>query len=589
MAGFLETLFGPDGIGGQPGVPMRALYATPIAGDVAKTLTDFGKNPELFFGGSARGGLDLPALLSSDYRKQKAADMEADREANKALATARGVLTAKNLADFFGGLATDTAQGETRKTLIAQGMDPALVNPLAAAAKSERHSARRGGKAAGLLPEVANIADVNSAQQAGQSQFTDRLAREQNVQQADLTRGNQTHQFGLSKRLADYKHGLRPKGADEASSGVQLWNALTPEQRSRLPENVRVFGEQGAAGNAAASAAFMKEYGEIPQPTMTERRDTKVLKGLKRGLRKGLVPEDIRPLARNAVRTGNAQDARDISKKVLSLKTAKPVGDDYLPSAQTYMASPQFKQLDADQQALVSNAVAAGDKATLKVIMPPLLKNDFMGAAKIFSSPTFTKLRKSYGDLGAAKEKATLALESAADPANPGFIDESLFGPVRSMIPVEVQLRDPTQSDAWKAKKQAHYTYAIDSLSTFILSRSGQAASDKERAVYTGAWLNGNEASGNIMVAKYNAIQRAMDREQEIREQEARLYAGAMSGGVESGLDAMFDTTMTEAYADNARQLAADLVAVQSDPELQPKGDLSPEERAKLEKYSGGR
>jgi len=233
MAGILDMLFGPDGVGGQPGLAGKAGNAVwqgtgdlsegagvgeTLAkglGNIPHFLTDIAiKNPlEILKNPSSalndRGEVSITRLLFPDFRRAAVKEEKEQQKLRDAAISAHVFNTYQKGAGILSGAATDRAQGEMRKALVAQGLDPAVLQPYANAAKAERHAARKAGAAAGLLPEVANIADINAGQQAGQSQFADRLAREQNVQQGEIIRQNQGNQFTLSSRLQGQRHNNR--------------------------------------------------------------------------------------------------------------------------------------------------------------------------------------------------------------------------------------------------------------------------------------------------------------------------------------------------------------------------------------------
>lgn len=196
MAGFVDKLFGPDGIGGEPGMLGKVAdhvasfgvdvgkAALDIPWSVATFLPDFAKDPEVFMGGGRLGAAG--ALLSKDFRKVRAAELKSEREWEKAKQT-------KEMVDWASGLfneaPTDTAQGMIRQGLVAQGVDEAMLQPYASAAKEARHASRKAAAAAGMNPAGVNIADVDSARQTAQTGFAGEVTRTNQQQSSDLATG----------------------------------------------------------------------------------------------------------------------------------------------------------------------------------------------------------------------------------------------------------------------------------------------------------------------------------------------------------------------------------------------------------------
>ena len=226
---------------------------------IATLPTDFLKNPEVFMGGPR--GVDVAAILSKDYRKQKAADIQGARDYEKLRQQASGVDWAQKL--FFGptsGMSPAEGAQAAQAAGIPQNMARLLQQRDYAESQAEKE-ARDAATASGMLPQVAAIADRDSAQQAGQSQFSDRLAREQNVQQAGLTRGNQSHEAELQRGLNTQQHGYRMTEAgyagevgaarDKYQSSLKDWNDERTQGRrfgNRLKEK-QYAGEVDAAGD----------------------------------------------------------------------------------------------------------------------------------------------------------------------------------------------------------------------------------------------------------------------------------------------------------------------------------------------------
>lgn len=252
MGNFLESIFGAAKEGlqevGNAGLDIgKTIAQIPLS--VATAVPDFLKNPDLFL--NENGQLDyrgVGSLLSKDYRKNRQMEMDTAAQWNNAQKIADGV---KFVNEIFQGAATDTAQGEQRKMLEAQGFDPAMLQPLANAAKAERHAARKGATAAGMASPIANIADIQSAQQAGQTRFaSDRQLKEIGAQGAE-TRRNQGNQFGLSKQLEVLKQGNRIAAIDYGN-----------EAEIKKQQNLDAYRKYKAAGDntrAAAAVAALPE------------------------------------------------------------------------------------------------------------------------------------------------------------------------------------------------------------------------------------------------------------------------------------------------------------------------------------------
>lgn len=236
------------------------------------------KNPASIL--NDRGEVSVTRLLFPDFRRQRVAEQESFAQAQQARAQAQALAAYGDIAKMFMDAPTDTAQGELRKGLVEQGIvDEDMSRRLGAAAKSGRHESRQAGAQVGLMPEVANLATPDTARQAGQSQFTDRLAREQNVQQAGLTRGNQANAASLAAgniklrdRLAREREAAKPKEQDADAAFVQNVlsdpaiaanpNALTPQLRDTLAIAAKSGGE-------AAKMAAKKAFEQLTQGAVT--------------------------------------------------------------------------------------------------------------------------------------------------------------------------------------------------------------------------------------------------------------------------------------------------------------------------------
>ena len=209
MAGIMEALFGPDGPGGKPGAVGKAYNAvadTPVA-SLLTIPTEIFNDPLKFTNGE--GKFDLAALLSPNAQKTFAAQRKANEDATKMRAVADMVNTGDKVLSMFSQQPTPEAQDAVRRGLTGMGVSADTTDPFNFAAQNSRDVARRAGAAAGLLPEVANIANVNTAQQAGQAQLGNRFNIEEQTHGGEVTRQNQASQFGFSSKLAGQRHSNR--------------------------------------------------------------------------------------------------------------------------------------------------------------------------------------------------------------------------------------------------------------------------------------------------------------------------------------------------------------------------------------------
>lgn len=303
--GVMESIFGPEGIGvtGQGGVGDsmkelgKGLASLPVT--LAKLPGDFARDPVAFFDDNGRP--DLMAILLPSYRKQKVESQKQQQEAYKLELKSKGVDLVKNL---FGGALGDQRTGQGRQAYAqalgneAPGLDTA---PILAGTGAEYAAAQQAASDSGMLPSVAAIASGDDAARAGQSQFTDRLAREQNVQQAGLTRGNQSHASAL------------------AAGNIRLRDVLAQQRQQRQP-----------AGQALPSTA-------------SERKGLKSLKSLKLKLRGGLVPDYLRGDAKAALRAKDGVSAQQVNARMVDAAYASQ-------SPGKILADPMLRDLNEQKQ-----------------------------------------------------------------------------------------------------------------------------------------------------------------------------------------------------------------------------------------------
>lgn len=198
MAGFMDTLFGPDGPGGQPGIVGNALSAIGNAGvDAAKTVaqlpltlatlpTDFLKQPDLFIG--SNGHADLAAILSKDYRKQKAADIQGEKDFERLRRQAAGMDWAQKM--FFGN-DTGRSPAGNAEAAIASGLPQDQAEMLrqrdmaqSALLGAERANTQGALGQIGVPPEIARFAgpddvmDTYNARQRDAALAADRSQRQ---------------------------------------------------------------------------------------------------------------------------------------------------------------------------------------------------------------------------------------------------------------------------------------------------------------------------------------------------------------------------------------------------------------------------
>lgn len=207
MAGFLDDLFGAAKTGlqevGNAGVDLgKTLLNIPVS--VATAIPDFINNPDLFL--NDNGQLDprgVGSLLSRDYRKSRQSDMDLQNEMARDMARAEKIANGVNIVktifgDNMGGVRTDTARQAYGQALQqnAPGLD---VFPFIMGTQAEADAARAAAGEAGAMPNLAKIADINSAQQLGQTRFaSDRQLKEIGARGAE-TRRSQGNQAGLQR------------------------------------------------------------------------------------------------------------------------------------------------------------------------------------------------------------------------------------------------------------------------------------------------------------------------------------------------------------------------------------------------------
>lgn len=302
--GIMDAIFGGLKQVGSAGVDIAKTVAQlPLT--IATLPTDFIKNPNVFLGGgpAVTRGIDIGAILSKDYRRQKEADLKGAADFEKMRQNAEAV---KFVDTLFGNTATDTAQGERRKMLEAQGFDPAMLQPLANAAKAERHAARRGAGAAGMAPEIANIADINAAQQAGQTRFaSDRQLKEIGAQGAETRRnqGNasslersnmyarEAEQFQRGKQTEKMKNRLGRK--DDRIRGRAFEQALpTLLQFEQTPEGQAAMRTNPALRNTVAVTKSLLGAGKLP-PKLAEEAVLGIVSSAQKGATAQGTPEQF--------------------------------------------------------------------------------------------------------------------------------------------------------------------------------------------------------------------------------------------------------------------------------------------------------
>lgn len=489
MASFLEDIFGAAKEGlqavGNAGLDVgKAVANIPVS--VLTAIPDFTKDPDVFLAGGREQA--LASLLSRDYRKQQKEQMDAARTWDKMTKTKEAVDWVQGL---FGGLATDTAQGEQRKLLEAQGFDPAMLQQLANAAKAERHAARRGAGAAGMAPEIANIADINAAQQAGQTRFaSDRQLKEIGAQGAE-TRRNQGNQFGLSKELLGLK---RQNRMDEiayqgdTSAALKKYDAQLGDWRDKKqtldtaslkkyqtqldlykqqqdkgetpnpypilnglydegifkanPQLEAVIGyhlsnptdPKGASdllGNIQRGLTTptrqMPAVGGVEGKTVSERNGIRDLAALRRQLRKGQVPEYLRESAKSALQAKSGRLAYDVLMRTSTSLTPKDT--DWSAAATRYINSPNFQKLQPDRQTALAEAVATRDKTYLNFVMPKLEAGDMGMADAIMSNKSFIEANDRSKKAATTISEIRNVERMAMTPTGEG-IDPSLFSPL---------------------------------------------------------------------------------------------------------------------------------------------------------------
>lgn len=628
MASFLEDIFGAAKEGlqavGNAGLDVgKAVANIPVS--VLTAIPDFTKDPDVFLAGGREQA--LASLLSRDYRKQQKEQMDAARTWDKMTKTKEAVDWVQGL---FGGLATDTAQGEQRKLLEAQGFDPAMLQPLANAAKAERHAARKGASAAGMAPEIANIADINAAQQAGQTRFaSDRQLKEIGAQGAE-TRRNQGNQFGLSKELLGLKRqnrmdeiayqdqlkasqqaygaeldvwkerqkqgqksnpypvikGLYDSGAFRDSPQMEqiaqwhLTQPTDPENASKFLANIQTPGRQ------------MPSVGGVEGKTVSERNGIRDLAALRRQLRKGQVPEYLRESAKSALQAKSGRLAYDVLMRTSTSLTPKDT--DWSAAATRYIQSPNFQKLQPDRQTALAEAVAKGDKTYLNFVMPKLEAGDMGMADAIMSNKSFIEAndrsKKAATTIGEIRNVERMAMT----PTGEG-IDPSLFSPLMAAtLPRDADWLSVALNlgfnEEFGTRKQALISTADKTVSQYILDMTGKVSNVNELNRMRNVAPTGNEASARQFQAKLNAFNAAVKREAETAAREAEAigesietgnWRGMLPKGLEYGLRSERDESI--------RQLNADLAAIESDPDLQPDVPLTPQEQAELERYNANR
>lgn len=158
--------------------PLSALFSN---------LADLPKKPETFL--NDEGKLSITRMLFPGYRSGKMEEAAQAQKLREAQATVQSAQLIKSVSDLFGGAATDTEQAGSRRALEAAGVDSAMLAPLARGATETRKKGRQAGVASGLAPEVARIADIDSAQAAGHTALQGAETRRTQSQQGGIQMG----------------------------------------------------------------------------------------------------------------------------------------------------------------------------------------------------------------------------------------------------------------------------------------------------------------------------------------------------------------------------------------------------------------
>jgi len=304
-------------------------------------------------------------------------------------------------------------------------------------------------------------------------------------------------------------------------------------------------------------------------------------------LRKGNIPDFLAEESRTALRAKSGESARDILAKARHAAYANRA-DSYVDAAIAYLATPDAETLPSGLRIAVAEMAADGDSASLAKLWPSVIRRDEKAIDATLRDPQFKQEREDARNTAVTVASVERALQAASVPDSPGVIRDDLFGTMMSMVPdgqvvraAEVMGKPPE----WVQAKQALLSYSIDSLSTFMLSKSGKVMNQAEQERLRTAWINGNESSANAFVSKANAILRAQQQMAEASERRARAIVDAR--GMPSRL-------IDSAFESDSRRIALSLLgelesAATQDAENFPDVPLTPEQEAILQQNGGGR
>ena len=256
--GIMETLFGPDGVGGQPGAVGNAMNAaggaykkaseTPFA-SLLTLPTEIIRDPLQFT--NSEGKLDIAALLSPNARKTFAAQKQAAQDAAKVKAIGEAYNVTKTATDLFTNAPTPEARAKLAEGMIGFGLSESEFNPFRQSADIGQEAARAVGREVGMMPATTALLDPAAAKQAGQTRFaSDRQLKEIGAQGAE-TRRNQGNQLELSKTL----EGIRQNNRFAA---IDYGNEAEIQKEQNL-DQYRKFKAAGDNTRAAAAVALLPE------------------------------------------------------------------------------------------------------------------------------------------------------------------------------------------------------------------------------------------------------------------------------------------------------------------------------------------
>lgn len=622
----------PSGFSGGAGGIMGSLFGN-ISDIALRTLPEVLKDPESFL--NENGELSLTRFAIPEFRREKQKEARDQEEIRKSALAASAITQGQNLLESALGLRTNEARAAAAGVF---GGDPRYTSAMDAA-NAESAAARPAALEAGLLPGASALSMPKDSIEAALAFQRDRLAREQNVQQFGLSKQleairnrNRITEIGYTGEVrganAQHETELRDWGDDRKvqrrfGSSVQQkkyqaeldeWkrqrsDGATPDPYPVLQGLVDSGAfDQSPNTKAAAQAhlttptdaknaaglidAWQNTVTDPPKGTtgtMTERRDSKALKNLRRNLRGGNVPDDLRPEARNALRSGDAIAARQLTGGLLGLKLKAPkAGGAWLPTAQQYMGTPGFDSQPEKARAALALTVETGNEAAAKLLMESILKNDVEGTGKLLSNPMFNKIIGEGRDAMRSADSWSRAEAAVLDPA--GNPREDLFGPYIAMMdfdsPVVQQALRVQYGDKWLNDKQALRSVAGDGVTEFIRSKSGLAMTESERREYKSIAPNGvSEGTLGQYLRKAAVMRRAAEREAEIRAEEAKGWGAALSqGDTDAAVDSILSRGAQQAYRDNAAWTLAELKRIQSDPAVHSDADLNAAEQAELDR-----